>query len=1045
MVICHRASTVLLAASLHLAGQSLASLSGTVVDSSGGLMSNVRVTVVEPNANVRRTTITNAEGLFFLPLLPPGRYTATVVKPDFQITEVRDIVLNAEQHRTLTIEMRVGDVTTVINISAESMSTNTVDGSVGTVVNRDVVRRLPLNGRTFQNLITLAPGVVLTVAAGSEQGQFSVNGQRANANYFTVDGVSVNIGVPTGSLAGQPMSGSLPALTTGGGTNNLVSIDALQEFTITSSSSNAISGRMPGGQVSIVTRSGTNDLHAGLFDYFRNDVLDANDWFANQQSLRKAPMRQNDFGGTWGGPIRKNRTFFFLSYEGLRLRLPQTGVSFVPSLNERETAAAPLKPLLAAFPLPTGPDLGNGEAQFTAAYSNPSSLNATSGRLDENIGDHWRLFARYNYAPSENLTRWTSMLNRSFSSTQTLTLGATWAISSTVTHDLRFNWSRVSGGGDVSFDRFGGATPPTSTSLLPPFASLSNSAFFAGFPGGSFEAGTFAANLQRQINVVDTLSVTRSNHQLSLGFDYRYLFPQFGPVQYGVNYVFFTPEDVRTDRAQIQTSAQDRIGVTFQNLSIYGQDSWRVNSRLNLTYGLRWEFVPPPHGRNGKPLYTADNMNDPSQLRFAAAGTPLWETTYGNFAPRLGAAYDLRRRSSSDLVLRGGWGLYYDLGSGLVANTAARAPYARATDPFIGTFPEDAALLQRPPLSVNDNFVYGEFFDRHLKLPYTMQWNVSLEQSIEGKQAISAAYVGAAGRRLLRREQLPQLCDSDGNCQNQVPQFIAVNITRNTAESDYNALQLQYRRRLSNGLQALASYTWSKSLDTASEDSSNDLVPGVRINPEQNRAPSSFDVRHNFAIALSWEPQGLAGSRLVNHITKNWSFDTMFRAQSAKPADVTIIRNLGYGYYEFHPDQILGVPLYVSDPNVPGGRRINGIPNPSDPNQFGAFLIPEGSVQGTLGRNALRGFPSYQLDLSLRRSFSLNDRLSLLAGVEAFNLTNHPNFGDPTGLIAEISPFYPNPLFGQAAQMLGHALGGLNPLYQIGGPRSIQLLLRLQF
>jgi hypothetical protein len=141
----------------------------------------------------------------------------------------------------------------------------------------------------------------------------------------------------------------------------------------------------------------------------------------------------------------------------------------------------------------------------------------------------------------------------------------------------------------------------------------------------------------------------------------------------------------------------------------------------------------------------------------------------------------------------------------------------------------------------------------------------------------------------------------------------------------------------------------------------------------------------------------------------------------------------------------LGVPLYVSDPNVPGGRRINGTPNPSDSNHFGAFLIPEGSVQGTLGRNALRGFPSYQLDVSLRRSFSLNDKLSLLAGVEAFNLTNHPNFGDPTGLIAEISPFYPNPLFGQATQMLGRALGGLNPLYQIGGPRSIQLLLKLQF
>jgi hypothetical protein len=357
------------------------------------------------------------------------------------------------------------------------------------VVNRQFVASLPLNGRTFQNLIALAPGVVLTVASGSEQGQFSVNGQRANANYFTVDGVSANVGVPTGGLAGQQMSGSLPALTAGGGTNNLVSIDALQEFAISTSSSSAISGRMPGGQISIVSRSGSNDWHGGLFDYFRNDVLDANDWFANQQNLRKAPMRQNDFGGVLGGPIRKNKTFLFLSYEGLQLRLPQTRVTFVPSLEERQTAAAPLKPLLDAFPLPTGPDLGYGEAQFSTTYSDPYSLNAVSGRVDENIGDRWRLFARYNYSPSQNVTRQMSALNRSFSSTQTLTLGATWTATSHVTNDLRANWSRVAGGGDTSLDLFGGAVPPALNSLLPSFANLSNSLFFGmccNFGGGGW-------------------------------------------------------------------------------------------------------------------------------------------------------------------------------------------------------------------------------------------------------------------------------------------------------------------------------------------------------------------------------------------------------------------------------------------------------------------------------------------------------------------------------------------------------------------------------
>src|SRR6202008_26966 len=260
---------------------------------------------------------------------------------------------------------------------------------------------LPLNGRSFQALISLTPGVVVTATRFDDQGQFSVNGQRADANYFTVDGVSANFGV-TGLLQMvQTASGALPALSAAGGTNSLVSADAMQEFRIQTSSFAPEFGRTSGGQISIVTRSGTNRFHGTLFEYFRNDVLDAKDWFVNFNHLRKPAERQNDFGGVVGGPVFKDKTFFFFSYEGLRLRQPVTQTTAVPDAASRQLAPADMQPFLNAYPVANGTAISPGLAQFNASYSNPSSLDAYSIRLDHIISSKLSLFARYDYAPSD--------------------------------------------------------------------------------------------------------------------------------------------------------------------------------------------------------------------------------------------------------------------------------------------------------------------------------------------------------------------------------------------------------------------------------------------------------------------------------------------------------------------------------------------------------------------------------------------------------------------------------------------------------------------
>jgi hypothetical protein len=314
---------------------------------------------------------------------------------------------------------------------------DTSNASVGTVVAREFVENLPLNGRSFHSLLEITPGVVLTpTQEQGDQGQFAINGNRADSNYFSIDGVSANFGITPSSEPGADGGGALPALSALGGTNNLVSVDSLQEFRLETTSFAPEFGR-GGAQLILVTRSGTNQLHGALFDYLRNDIFDANDWVADNQHLPKAPIRQNDFGGVIGGPIYKNKSFLFFSYEGLRLRQPKVAITDVPSLYVRSHAATAVQPFLAAYSLPNGPVTSTDSSgnpltnQFSASYSDPASLDGYSLRIDQSLGSKFTLFGRFAYSPSQASLRATggyeAISERSITSltTQTNTLGLT--------------------------------------------------------------------------------------------------------------------------------------------------------------------------------------------------------------------------------------------------------------------------------------------------------------------------------------------------------------------------------------------------------------------------------------------------------------------------------------------------------------------------------------------------------------------------------------------------------------------------------------------
>src|SRR5229473_910625 len=510
-----------------------ATLSGTVEDQNGAIVPGAAVTLVNRATGLQRETMTNDQGSFTIPLLQPSTYSLTVRREGFAPAQIQNVLLNVGDQKALQIQLKAGDINATVQVINDAPLINTESAAVSTVVDRNFAENIPLNGRSFQTLIQLTPGVVLTTNNNSvDIGQFSVNGQRASSNYWTVDGVSANVGLGTNSPTSNGLAGSVGSFSALGTTNSLVSVDALQEFRIQTSTFAPEFGRTPGGQISIVTRSGTNQFHGTAFDYLRNDVFDSNDWFADSARLRKPEERQNDLGGTFSGPILHDRNFFFFSYEGLRLRLPGVLLTTVPDASARQNASPPMQPFLNAFPLPNGPDnVSTGIAQFNASFSNRSSLDAYSLRIDHKLRDKLTLMGRYNYSPSDIVQRGgtfsVNTLSSSNITTQTGTLGATWAVSPWASEDLRFNYSIVDSFSHNDLDNLGGAVPLSVLPLPSPF-SKQNAKFILDIRflvNGVLGEGQGPRNEQRQVNIVDAFSAQKGSHSLKFGIDFRRLSP----------------------------------------------------------------------------------------------------------------------------------------------------------------------------------------------------------------------------------------------------------------------------------------------------------------------------------------------------------------------------------------------------------------------------------------------------------------------------------------------------------------------------------------
>lgn len=1020
------------AATCLFAQSTSATISGIVTDSAGRAIPEAEIVMVNDGTGVQYPSKTNGVGIYSIPILPPGRYHMQVSKVGFKTVIKPDITLNVQSALGINFSLPVGAASESITVRANSSLLNTTDASVSTVIDHKFVENMPLNGESFQDLISMTPGIVTQSPQSSTSvgynGDFSVNGQRTESNYYTVDGVSANInaGYPTGG-AQTATGGTIAASTALGTTQSLLSVDALQEFRVQSSSYSAEYGRTPGGQFAFATRSGTNAFHGSLFDYLRNNYFDANDWFNDHYGDPIAQLRQNDFGGTAGGPILipgvyqgTDRSFFFFSYEGLRLVQPQpASIQYVPDTTIRQNAPTSLQPILNAFPLPTEGGVDSGTlAQFIEGYSLPANINSTSVRFDQKISDKLSLFFRYGDTPSFLESRTLSEIQQDQVEARTFTVGVTEQFSPAITNEFRLGYARSDSKLNTTFDNFGGAVPVGLSSAMGIGGSPSSYAvFYIYIPGvgASYLVSDHASNRGRQWNLVDTLSTSIGHHQLKFGVDYRdILAPLNPPTPYG--FAEFASGASILDDASDYLELQNSLPAypIFHEFAAFAQDQWAVHSRVSLSLGLRWELDPPPGAGNGLEPYTASGSPSmPADLVLAPQGTPLWKTSYYNFAPRLGVAIRAHTTPGWETVLRTGGGVFFDSNDSTAANGFSALGFSSYQTYYGSPLPVTLAQIDFP-VTVEPPYtgasVYA--FPRRLQLPYTLQWNVSLEQALGQHQSLTLSYVGSNGRRL----QQQQVFDLSGSN----PNFGYVYFYPGSVSSSYNALQVKFQRRVGHGLQALGSYTWSHSLDFGSTDSSLPLT----------RGNSDFDVRDNFEGGLSWDLPKLKANRWEDAALNDWGLDLRAIARTAFPITLfgNTLTNPANGIFGSNVNLVPDEPIYLYESSYPGGRALNPA----------AFAFPVGSDPGNAPRNFVRGFGENQINLAVRRSFRIIDATSIQFRAEAFNVLNHPNFG-------YVDPNLEDATFGQAMKMLNQSLGTVASQYQQGGSRSMQFSLKFLF
>jgi hypothetical protein len=971
-------------------------IAGTVTDQTGAVLPGATITIRNEETGTIRELVTGADGRFRAPDLPPGPYAVTAALEGFVTVARRGIRLTVGREAVLEFTLQVGQLADLVTVVGEAPTVDTRTASTGGLIAEEQIKNLPLNGRSFIELANLTPGVQLTDQGGRSTStgfgqKISVHGARYTQNLFTLDGTMMN------DQFNQA----------GGASGNLLGVEAIREFQVLTNSFSAEYGRHTGAVVNAATKTGTNAFRGSLFEFHRNEALDANRWEAKQNNLPKPDFVRNQYGFSLGGPIVRNRAFFFTTYEGLRERLGQTNTFVVPTPAVRAAAGPTLRPFLDAYPLPNGTVLDAQRAEYVRQDTRTTNEDYAVGRIDYQFSPTHTVFARYTFNNGE-VTDPSRVLTGEITRTrfQFLTVEYQMIRGARFVNRVQLGYTRSRlDGFDYVLE---GITLPrrSFTDVERGIGSITISGLSAW--GGSTTNPKFHrfGNLQ----VSNTASWLKGAHSLRFGghvefqmYDLTSDFTTMGA------YNFRSIADFLANRARtfdaVRPGSDTSRRLRQPIFGLFVQDDWQLHRDFTLNLGLRYEPTGDITEVDGKLAQLIDfasptaTMNDTTILE-AIVRNP----SRGNVAPRLGFAWNVGGRGKT--AVRGGAGVFHDLlaaNTTFVQNTAVRVPpfFVRSRISAGGTtridFP-NAYFTQAALLAGNAQL---EGIQYEPDQPTMVKWNLNVQHELWDRTSIEVGYTGTRGFNLFRqiftngREAVlvdGRLVVPPGTPLRQ-PNFGRMRLRVSDSDSWYKGLTIGLTRRAAD-LQIQASYTLSKSEDTgASALGGNDFVNeggGSRYLFMKDKGLSPFDVRHSLVASLNWVlPFQRNGTGAAAALTRNWSVGTLIRVRSGTPFSVQTggLERGGQPDAPDYPDLCPG-----ANPNPVRG----GPAQYFDPR---AFCLQPPGVIGNAPRNSVIGPGSATVDLMVSRALSLGGERSLQVRIEVFNLLNRANFDLPANEI----------------------------------------------
>ncbi len=949
------------------------SLSGTVKDASGASVADASVTIESSSTGLHRETKTSSSGVYQLPGVPVGRYTLSINKPGFNKAQIDSVVLAVGQSRTLDAELILGTVTTAVEVTASATPLDQTNAELGVAIGEEQIKNIPLNGRHWAALMQLAPGAV-NVGEGN-QNSIRFFGRPRDDNNWTFDGVDAT------GIKDPRQEGNLRLV---------ISTDSIAEFRVNSLPFTAEGGVGGGAQINLVSKTGTNQFHGSAYEFFRNSALDTRRPFDGDTI---PPFRLNQFGANLGGPIVKNKTFFFANYEGLLQRLSISRADgLVPSASFRQRTPQALQGLINLYPVGNGGSVNANVDRLLG--TTPERRNEHSGmaRVDHRINDKHSLFLRF--AMTDGLVSQirNALLETRDSNIRPTNVTAQWqqVWTSTLVNEAKLGFNRSA----LTRDDVG---------RIPEGAAI------PGFT--TTQATTYIIEKPSTYSIVDNLSWIRGRHTIKIGGEIRRIHLNVGNGP--ATTVAFANLDAFL-RNSLNTvsigSTLPTVGVRRTFNSIYFQDEIRFNSELTLNLGLRYEQYTV-----SKDVVGRGRVFDFSRCQgFCPQGTPWFFPDNDNIAPRLSLAF-APKMLGGKTVFRTGYGRYFGPGQNDDVTAA------------IDSLPEnlslsaaDAPALSYPPApflaQLRSQGQTPRSVQRDRKEPESHMWTVSVQHQLPLSMVAQLAYVGNVGRNQLTRTYVNTL--DAVTRRRALSSFGQIDEKRFDGNTNFNGLQSSLTRSFTKGWLFQAQYMWGKAISDNSGSGEGGQIQDVTCR-SCDRGAADYDIRHTFTSNSIYQ---VPFAR--NKFYGGWDLSALFTARTGSPLSVLVNRaaaNVPSGQTQSQRAHYVGgVDPYMANPSP--GQWLNPA----------AFVAPANGTYGNAGRNAFRGPGLWQMDMGLTKKIRISERMNLDLRAEAFNLFNRAQFGNPINNIS-------NGTFGRILITANDGSTGT------GTSRQLQFSLRLNF